>query len=290
MDYSIYREGDRKVKKIYSLNILLILGMLCMPGLSSADVYIKYKRHTDAVKIMGLEKPEENVDEEIWITRKGYRSDDPKSSVIMLRYEPKVIRIDHREKTYVQRDLNKDELQIRITEGKDPEKTAAMKGMMGNMMKIEASVQTTDEQKKIGSWNCKKYFLSVKTFMGQFDNEIWATEDLKMDPVLYNQLTSLMISEFPGTDNPMKEVRAEINKIKGIQVKIISTRKILNQTRQSVTDLLEFKESKAPENILATPKGYKEKILPEQKINFPVLPSQPANHAGGKDAGASTVK
>ncbi|MBC2716991.1 MAG: DUF4412 domain-containing protein [Desulfobacteraceae bacterium] len=250
------------MKRILSLITLLIFGLLSVPGPSHADIYMKRKRHTDAVKIMGMDQPAENVVEEIWITKKGFRSDDPKSSVIMLPYEQKVIMIDHRKKTYMIRDLTVDAMQVRIKEGKDPEKTAAMKGMMKNIMKIEAVVRATDEKKKISSWNCKKYFLTLKTFMGEIENEVWATEDLKVDSALYDQLTSSMISVMPGMENSMKDVTSEIKKIKGIQVKTISTQNIMNQSRKTVTDLMEFKDKKAPKNVFEIPKGYTKETLP----------------------------
>jgi hypothetical protein len=249
------------MKRIFSLITLLIFGLLSVPGFSHADIYMKRKRHTDAVTIMGINQPAESVVEEIRITKKGFRSDTAKKSVIMLPYMHRLITIDHRKKTYIQRDLTEDAMQIKIKEGKNPEKVAVMEGMKKNMMKIEASVRATDETKKISSWNCKKYFLTLKTFLGEVQNEVWATEDLKVDSALYDQMMTSMISVLPGMENSLRDVKSEIKKIKGVQVKTISTQVIMNQSRKTVTDLMEFKERKAAKHFFEIPKGYKEEVL-----------------------------
>ena len=55
------------MKKTLSLVILFIFGLMSIPAVSQADIYMKRKRHTDAVKIMGMDQPASDVIEEIWI-------------------------------------------------------------------------------------------------------------------------------------------------------------------------------------------------------------------------------
>jgi hypothetical protein len=226
---------------------------------------MKRHRHTDAVKIAGEDRPAENVTEEIWITRKGLRMDAPGQSMLLFSLPPELIVMDHRKKTYIKRELKQSPPQFQITEGNDPKKATAVREIGDTMMKIEAVVKVTDEMQKISSWNCRKYFLTVKTFMGKIENEIWATEDLKISAKFSDHLAVSMIFELPGIENSIRDVKSEVRKIKGVPVKTISTRNLMNKSRRTVTELMEFKETKAPENILEIPKEYLEKTIKQGK-------------------------
>jgi len=247
------------MKKI--LVILFIFGLMAIPAVSQADIYMKRKQHTDAVKIMGMAQPAIDVIEEIWITKKGLRSDNPQKTMIMLTDQHKVIMLDHATKTYFEKSLNMNDMMPKTADGKTPEESAAMQGMMKNMMKMDASVQPTSETKKIKGWMCKKYILTMNTFAGTTTNEVWATQDLKTDQKLYDKLASSVTSFMPDMGNTIKGIQEEMKKIKGVQVKSISTQNIMNQTRTSTIELIEYKEKKAPKNLFQVPKGYTKKTI-----------------------------
>ena len=249
------------MKKMLSLVILFIFGLMTYPAVSQADIYMKRKQHTDAVKIMGMAQPATDVIEEIWITKKGLRSDGPQKSMIMLTDKQKVIMIDHATKTYFEKSLNMNDMMPKTGDGESQKRAAAMQGMMKNMMKMDASVQPTNEKKKIKGWMCKKYILTMNTFAGATTNEVWATEDLKVDQKLYDKLASSVTSFMPDMGNTIKGLQEEMKKIKGVQVKSISTQNIMNQTRTSTTELIEYKEKKAPKNLFQIPKGYTKKAM-----------------------------
>lgn len=224
-----------------------------------ADIFLKQKRHTDSITIMGQTQPAEDVVSEIWITPEGIRSDAPEESTIMLMDKQKIIHINHTDKTYQARPMSMDKMMQESAKGQSPEEKAAMQGMMKNMMKMDISVASTGETKTIRGWDCRKYRLTMDTRMGQIVNEVWATEDLKVDQKLYDRLNTALMANMPGMQRAVKDMREEMEKIKGVQVKTESTRQMMGKPRTTTTELLDYKEAEAPADLLDIPEGYQEK-------------------------------
>lgn len=226
-----------------------------------ADIYLKQKQHTDAAQMMGVAQPAKDVTAEIWITEAGFRSDDPAHSTIMLGKEQKIIMIDHAAKTYMEHPMNMNQMMAEMGKDQSPEEKAAMGQMMQNMMKMDAAVQVTNERKTINKWNCKKYLMTINSAMGPVTTEIWATEDLKVDRKIYDQLASRMLSSMPGLQSSVEGMKKELEKIKGVQVMTISNFSMMGQAHKTITELLEFKEGAAPKGILEVPAGYKKQAM-----------------------------
>ncbi|MCU0598333.1 MAG: DUF4412 domain-containing protein [Desulfobacterales bacterium] len=249
------------MKRFMTVLIVWVLTLAFFQSVSFADIYMKQKHHTDATQMMGVTQPAKDIVAEIWISEKGFRSDDPEHSTIMLANSQKVIMLDHKTKTYMEQPLNMDEMMGNMSEGKSPEDKAAMKQMMQNMMKMDASVTETGEQKTINNWKCRKYILKMNTAMGAITNEVWATEDLKVDKEIYEQMTNRMLASMPGAQSSIESMRKEMEKIKGVQVMTVSNFTMMNQPHKSTTELLEFKKMTAPGNIFDIPAGYKKQTM-----------------------------
>ncbi len=249
----------------------ILLTTFFLIGLVHGDIYMKEKKHTDAVKIMGQEQPATDEITEVWITTKGIRTDSPKGSMIILIDEKKMIMIDHEKKTYTEMPMNMGQMMSKAAkeEGMDDKEAeqageanqAMMQGMMQGMMKMEVTVQPTAETKKINNWNCKKYNLAMNTFMGPMNTEIWASEDLKIDKDLYAKYTTALMSMMPGMQSGMGNMMREMEKIKGVQVRSIAKHEMMGQTISSSTELIEFKDGTAPANLFKIPAGYKKKEM-----------------------------
>ncbi|MCD4779016.1 MAG: hypothetical protein K8S27_00495 [Candidatus Omnitrophica bacterium] len=237
-----------------SLALTLIFLLAC--GTARADIYMKQKHYQDGMKIQGQQQSAEEFISETWITGAGMRNDNPKNTIIMLQKEEKMIIIDHEKKKYVESPLNMGEMMGKEMEGEDAEAAAAFQGMMSKMMKMDVSIQPTNEKKKINRWNCLKYNMTVKNFAGTMNSEIWATEDIKIDKGLYAQFTSWTSKMMSGMQDSFKSMENEMKKIKGVQVMNTTTNKIMNQTITSTTKLLEYREAKAPANLFQIPEGY----------------------------------
>jgi hypothetical protein len=222
---------------------------------------MKQKKYVGGMSIMGQNKPAENLIEEIWITDKGFRTDDPKNSMMMLFENKKMIMIDHEQKSYMEMPMDFNKISKELIKDKDKEQQQALQNMMENMQKMEATVEVTGEEKIINSWKCKKYIFSMKTFMGVIKREIWATEDIKIDKSLYSKFSTSMLSAMPGMQSAIADMIKEMEKIKGVHVKSSMDQQIMNQTIKSSTELIEFKTNKAPANLFDLPKGYKKKAM-----------------------------
>ena len=253
------------MKKRISNGIGLILFSSCILLLTQvvqADIFIKQKRHSDAMKIMGQEQPAEDVIEEVWVTDEGFRSDNPKNSIIVKLDDKTITMIDHEKKSYSEMPMDMNKMMPQTEAGKkDAEDMAAFQNMMKNMMKIDISVQPMSDTKKIKNWMCKKYLMTMNTFMGAFTSEIWATEDLKIDANLYSKFASSMMAAIPGMQSNLEAMTTEMKKIKGVQVHTIMTQNIMNQEHKIITELLEFKEAKAPADLFKLPAGYKKQNM-----------------------------
>ena len=237
---------------------------LVLPEAFAADLYMKQKVHTDAIQIMGMNQPAKDTVAEIWITENGFRTDDPEHSMIMLTAEQKMIVIDHKEKTYMEQPLNLNEMMAEAVRDEGPEAQAAMREqqaamgqMMQGMMNMEVTVEETSATKTIGKWKCRKYIVTVASPMMPMTTEVWATEDIQVDPKVYDQMTSRMVAGMPGMQSSMDAMKEKLKKIKGVQVMSVSTANIMGQTQKTTTELLDFKEAKAPANLFAVPAGYR---------------------------------
>jgi hypothetical protein len=249
--------------KVFCKWISLVLILLLGVGAATvqADVYMKQKRRTSAMKVMGYEKPAEDVIEEIWITREGYRSSNDKTSIIMRFDQSFVISVDHQTKTYMEIPLSMEDMMKEVVSEKDRKEAEVMKGMMEGMMKSEIAVKVTNDWKDINGWKSRKYLLSIKTFMGEMVQEIWATEELNIDKNLYDRFSSTLLAGNPSLKDAVDDMMREMKKIKGVQVRNIFTQKIMNQNISTTTDLIEFRKGKAPSGILELPSGYRKKKL-----------------------------
>lgn len=245
------------MKKSMAILLISMMVLMLMPGMGIADVYMKQKRLTDAVRMMGMEQPAVEVVDETWITPKGVRTDNPEMSTIMLPEEQKIIMIDHQSKTYIEQSTDMAKMMEGMPKGDGDGDQAAMHQMMQQMTKMDASVTDTGEEKVVNGWKSRKYLLTMNTMMGKNTTEIWATEDLKIDKKLYDQLMTKMFSGMPGMQTSMESIQKEMEKIKGVQVLSIFTMNIMNQTQKTRTELLEFKSAEAPGDLFAVPAGYR---------------------------------
>ena len=247
------------MQRFINLFVFIFIIAMGITQNAQADIFLKQKFHTDAMTIMGQTQPAEDMISKIWITQKGIRNDSPDESMIMLLGEKKIIILNHLDKTYMVLPMDMDQMMEESASGQSPEENAAMQGMMQNMVKKDISVSATGETKTIRKWNCRKYRVTMDTMMGQIVNEVWATEDLKVDQKLYERLNTAMMTSMPGMQQSVQDIQEEMKKIKGVQVKTVSSQQIMGKTRTSTTELLDYKEGDAPADLFDIPKGYQEK-------------------------------
>lgn len=246
-------------KRIFSIGLTaLMAGLLMLPVRSMADVFMKQKTHTGSFTMMGQTQPAKDDIQSIWMTNNVVRNDSKDASTIIRLDKKTITMIDHVKKTYTEMPMNMDKaMESMGGEKMSKEEKEAMSGMMKGMMKFSMTVKETGEKKKISAWNCRKYIQKLDTAMGPANTEMWATEDIKVQGDIFARYSAVMMTMQPGLKESMAQVLKETKKIKGVTVLSNTTTTMMGATLKTSTQLMEFKEGKAPANITAIPVGYK---------------------------------
>jgi uncharacterized protein YcbK (DUF882 family) len=232
--------------------IIVLISTIAAPAW--ADLYIKQKQHTGPFQIMGRAEPAKDEVNEMWISGRKARFDSPDGSTIVDMDKKTMALINHADKTYTEAPLG--QLPGMMGETGNTEETQqaqqAFQAMAAAMMKTETQVIDTGEKKKIKNWNCRKYQVNMKMGMGQVASEVWATEDIKVDPELFFAMQNAMTANQPG----MAQMTDELKKIKGFQVLTNSTAQTMGATVQSTIEVLEAANKSAPAELFKIPAGY----------------------------------
>jgi hypothetical protein len=242
---------------------LTLTVLFLLTGLIQADIFMKQKMHTDGFQVMGQAQPAKDEINTIWITSDKLRSDNPEQSIIMRLDQNKMYILDNAKKTYTEMHMEMEKAmsgqidKAMNEKGVDEQQKSNIMSMMQGMSQMKLTITPTDETKKIGNWNCRKYVQKLQTAMGASEGEIWATEDLKVDPELYSQYMTAIMGKGGMFGNAMEEMSKEMKKIKGVPVLTITTTNMMGASVKSTQELLEFKEGTAPSGYFDIPTGYK---------------------------------
>ena len=237
--------------------VVVVFAMLMCNSLFAADIYMKMKQHTDAFEMMGQKQPAQDLVQEVWMGVDKISTSDGETGSIVLLDKGVIYIINHKEKSYFEMPTDMSELAPDAGE----REMAEMQGMMQGMMKVNITVTPTNEKKKINKWNCTKYIQKVESFMGPMTMEVWASEEIRIDPDLYANYASSLFRQMPGMQNYLEDIQKEMKKIKGVGVLTVTDMQIMGQSMKSSTELLEVKEGKAPADAFTVPKGYTKKKM-----------------------------
>ncbi|MBN1894861.1 hypothetical protein JW906_10215 [bacterium] len=239
--------------------IALLAMAVLVSGMSAADTMMKQKQHTDAFKMMGQEQPAKDMIQTFWFTDDKMVSQSDEQSILVRLDKNAIYMIDHVQKVYSELPPNLFEAMAEEAGAEDEEAMKAMPEFMKNMMKMKATVQPTNEGKKIKNWNAKKYLQTIEMAMGKTTSEIWATEDIKINKDLYLKFSTAMFAMQPGMKEMMDDMMKEMQKIKGFQVQSSSVSDMMGTQLKSSMELLEYKEGNPPAGTYDIPAGYKQK-------------------------------
>ncbi len=247
-----------KKKTFLKWGIALILLTLMFQN-AYADIYMKQKQHTDAVTMMGQTQPAKDMISESWITSDKIVILSENQKVIMDMDKKTMTMVNHEQKAIIDMPMDFSKSMGKMDRKGDmsPEEKAQFQQMMSQMMQIDVKVKETNERKKIGKWNCRKYLQTINMAMGTTDSEIWATEEIEIDEDLYVKYSVGILALMPGMSQNMDAIAQELKKIKGVQVYSEQTMTMMGQAMKSTIELIEFKEGKAPNDIFDLPAEYK---------------------------------
>lgn len=256
----------KKARTLYVLALSILVGVVLTAAQARADIYMKQKTHTGAMKVMGQSQPEKDTTMVTWLGPNKARMDQEDGTSSILLADKKVLYlINHNKKQYSEMPLDFDKMIEQATAGaagEDPEKAKAMEkmpGFMKNMMKgvmgsMSAKVTETDETKTIGNYHCRKYLIEMTMAMGiETKAEAWATRDIDIDYTRAFTAANAMMASQPGFEKIVQEMR----KIKGVVVYQTATTKMMGSEMASTTELIEAGEKPAPAGSYDIPAGYK---------------------------------
>jgi hypothetical protein len=242
---------------------LFTIPIFFIPSLLQADVYLKYRQHTDPVQVMGQTQPAKDSIRETWVGENRIRNDEGRQSVILRLDKKQVYFINNEQKMYAILPMDVEKMAQQAIENDKTmsleEKEQARKfvqEMMKDISKFTIAIKETGEKKKIGKWNCSKYIQTTKTAMGPSVTEIWATKDITLDYKMLNRMFAASMMMMPSLKGSMDDISREMAKIKGVTVYSASSSSVMDTEVRSTQELLDCADRNPPDSFYEPPKEY----------------------------------
>jgi hypothetical protein len=235
------------LRRVFALVCFLSLLSVAATSAVAEDFYMKRASHTDPVTMGGQTQPARDDTTEIWISDAGAFTKTPQASVLVLKKEGTMYVLNDADKTYFEVPLAALGASQAAIDSMPPNPLAAA---MGN---VKVTVTPSDETKKIGKWNAKRYDLTLDMGMANSKSQYWVTNDLDVDPTIFTAMATVTMSMLPGYQDIVKE----FEKMKGIPVETSTQVSAMGATVNTSDKMLEFAKKEAPEGMFKLPAGYK---------------------------------
>jgi hypothetical protein len=229
---------------------LLSLLLLAFPLAAGADTLYTMKSHTDAFKVGGESQPAKDATVKIWAAGDRLRRDEGDQSMILRLDKNRLYIVDHADKTYSEITLPIDLRKMM------PKGTEAMADQIAAGMKITVQVTPSDETKKLGQWNARRYEVAVQSAMGmKIATTMWVSKEIEgFAP--FNKLAGTMASLQPGSGEWVKQ----LEKIDGFPVLTESKVDALGAQFTTREELVAVETKAAPSGTYDLPAGYKAEV------------------------------
>jgi len=230
------------MKKVMIISAVVLMAV----GAASAEYKVVLQHHQDGFSMMGQSQDPTDEEHVTWIGDQKLRMDQGSSSTIVNVEAGKMMLIDHDDKTYTEVDLPVD-LAALMPPG--------MAEQMLAMLKFDVTVSPSDETKKVGEWNAKRYDLKMTSAMMSLDTVIWASTETPVDHAAFFDLFSVVISLQPGMDGMMEQM----SQIDGYVVsqEANMSMKFMGETTVGSSDVVtSIEKVDAPAGIYDPPAGY----------------------------------
>jgi hypothetical protein len=222
-----------------------LLALLCVP-VHAADLVLTRKTHADAYSLAGRDVPAKDGTETVWMGKDRMRMDDGEQITIVRLDLKKAWFLDPATKVASAIDLPFDMKKYMPAE---------MAPMMEQMMaSLKPTVTATEETKKFGIWNARKYTLTMGG-PANATTTIWASKDVDVSAADYKGLMGVTMSTMPGG----AAIAAEMQKIEGATVYEERVQKVMGATMRTTSELTGVERKDPAEGWYDLPKGYTEK-------------------------------
>ena len=206
--------------------------LLLLAAPAWADTLLTVRSTVEGLKMDQPQSPEVKI----WIAGDKLRRDEGDSSYILRLDRSKLYIVDHADKTY-------SELPLPI----DLQKNAAPAAVQ-----LKVQVTSTNETKKIGSWNARKYKVDVSNPAGlHLDTTIWASKDIAAYPA-YNRMAASLAALQPGSG----EWARQLEQIEGFPVVQEADVTMGTSRFRTREELVAVEDREAPANAYEVPSGY----------------------------------
>lgn len=238
---------------------VLLIALFCAPMLAQADTHIVTKSTTSQF-VMGRDTiPASEMTSNIWMGKDHAIMKMDTASVLIDMAKSKMYMLDNNSKTYVEMPIGSmNEMMDAMGVDSTDEQSAAVMEMMKNMMgNMKFTVTPTEETKKIGDYDCKRYDVSMDMSMLKMNSQVWASKAIDVDMGTYFRLSNAMMAMFPG----MEDAIAEWKKIEGFPVLTVGTTDMMGQELKTTSEMISAEQADAPAGTYAIPEGYTKKEM-----------------------------
>lgn len=212
----------------------------------NADVYIKTKTHTDAFEMMGQKQPAKDQVIEQWIGDNKFVQTMESQSMVLDLSKDVIYVIYPGSKSYVEAKLPLDMTKL------VPEQMAAMM----NMMKMTVAVKPNGESKKVESWNCKGYDITMSMSMMTMKMKSWVTQEVPFDWKAFSEKMFPQVMKLSGSMGLDESAIKEFKKLDGFQVAMEMSMNMMGQDIKTTSQVVEISKKPAPAGIYSVPPGY----------------------------------
>lgn len=194
----------------------------------------------------GDQPPREGI-VRLWIGDDVVARDDGRTAAILRQTE--LVLVDHESRSFSRLALPADVAAM------IPPEMRELAGQMMLMLQMHADVTPTDERRRVGRWDARRYAVELTNPMGMaVTMDLWLSEEVELPVARLEALAEALAEVQPGGAGWV----AEINALPGFPV--------LQETRLAVGDdqittreeLVSIEEKPAPAAAYAPPEGYQE--------------------------------
>lgn len=233
--------------------VRLAIFLLGLSIASYADMTMTQIRTTQDSKDSKADGAPKSETSTLWISADKMRMDGETESILLNAGKDSLYLIDNKKKTYTAISLS----QIAGAATQSQDMPPEMAAMMGNMMKMEVTIEPTTETKVINKWNCTKYTQTLKVMGTSTISELWATTDVKVDATMVRKFSSSLFLKNQSMKDLAVQMQTEYEKIKGFVVYSVTTTGLSGKETKTTAEVREVKESAAPAGTYDIPVTYK---------------------------------
>ena len=215
---------------------------------AAADTLMTLQGHRDGFEVDSEQQPAEDVSIQLWLGKDKVRRDDGKTAAILRADKNQLILVDHQTKAYsvVALPIDFDAL------------IPAEARQAADMWKMTAAVTPSDETRKIGNWNTRRYDVDITNATGLAIHTVaWTTRDLDVDYDNVKRLSLTLAELQPGGEAAVKDLA----KVDGFPVLQEITFDMRGTTIASTEKLMSVEEKDSPPGTYDPPADYTEQPL-----------------------------